>query len=226
MAFATTCHKFQGQTVPRGIKLIIDLRQVWIAAMAYVMLSRVMELKQVFIIGELNEKKIYPAPAALEELNRMNEVSINNNPSNWNNETFEGLKISSLNCRSIRSKIEDIRKDFELSFSDIICLSETWIEENDDLADLQMNDYILHANSAGRGKGLATYFKNGKFSHEVDRREDLQQISKFSSEKLDVVSIYRSKECKENLQDTLETIITKKKPTLLLGDFNICFRKK
>ena len=51
VAFATTCHKFQGQTVPRHLKLIIDLRHIWGPAMAYVMLSRVMELSQLFIAG-------------------------------------------------------------------------------------------------------------------------------------------------------------------------------
>ena len=78
--------------------------------MAYVMLSRVMELSQLFIVGELNEKKIYPDPKALEELKRMNEVSINRNPSSWNTEGIAGLKISSLNCCSLRSKFDDIKK--------------------------------------------------------------------------------------------------------------------
>ena len=49
--------------------------------MAYVMLSLVMELSLIFIIGEIKEKKIYPDPEALEELKKMNEVSIDNNPS-------------------------------------------------------------------------------------------------------------------------------------------------
>ena len=156
--------------------------------MAYVMLSRVMELSQLFIIGELNEKKIYPDPAALEELKRMNEISINNNPSNWNKETFRGLKISSLNCRSLRSKIEDIRKDYELCGSDIICLSETWLGEDDEVNDLQIEGYSLHVNSVGCGKGLATYFKGVKFSQEVDVKEEELQISKFTSKWLDIIS--------------------------------------
>ena len=47
VAFATTCHKFQGATVPRHVKLIIDIRHIWGPAMAYVMLSRVIELSQI-----------------------------------------------------------------------------------------------------------------------------------------------------------------------------------
>ena len=29
VSFATTCHKFQGQTVTRDLKLIIDMRRAW-----------------------------------------------------------------------------------------------------------------------------------------------------------------------------------------------------
>ena len=127
VAFATTSHKFQGQTVPRPLKLVIDMRHIWGPAMGYVMLSRAMELSQVSIVEGLNEKKIYPDPAALEEYKRMNKISLNNNPTNWNNIDLTALRISSLNCRSLRSKIEDIRKDYDLFMSDMICLSETWL---------------------------------------------------------------------------------------------------
>ena len=226
VAFATTCHKFQGQTVPRHLKLIIDLRHIWGPAMAYVMLSRVMELTQLFIIGELDEKKIYPDQSALEELRRMNEVSINNNPSIWNRERVRDVKISALNCRSLRSKINDIKKDFEFCISDMVCLSETWLNENDELMDLQIGNYSLHVNSIGCGKGLATYFRQEKFSHEFDIKENEIQISKFTSEELDVFSIYRSNNCQLNFEDVFEDLLVKDKPTLILGDMNICYQKQ
>ena len=41
-----------------GANLIIDMTHIWGPAMAYVMLSRVMQLSQLFIIGELHEEKI------------------------------------------------------------------------------------------------------------------------------------------------------------------------
>ena len=146
----------------------------------------------------------------------MNEGSIKNNPSNWNKENIQALKISSLNCRSLRSKIEDIRRDFELNFSVIICLSETWLQQDDNLVDLDICDFKLHVNSVGYGKGLATYYKQGKFKHEVDIKQDLLQVSKFKSEKLDIVSVYRSQDSKANLKDILEKLVTKKRPTLIL----------
>ena len=171
-------------------------------------------------------KKIYPDAAALNELKRMNEVSINNNPSNWDNDKIKGLKISALNCRSLRSKIYDIREDFELRQSDMICLSETWLNEGDELLDLQMDGYFLHVNSSGCGKGLATYFKICMFSHEIDVKTEEIQISKFTSKLLDVVSIYRSKECQLKFEDIFQNIVSKEKTTLILGDMNICYKKQ
>ena len=41
LAWAVTVHKFQGQTVASPQKVVIDLRSVFEAAQAYVMLSRV-----------------------------------------------------------------------------------------------------------------------------------------------------------------------------------------
>ena len=193
--------------------------------MAYVKLSRVMELSQIFIIGEIKEKKIYPDPEALAELKRMNEVSINNNPSNWNREGINGLKISSLNCRSLRSKIEDIRKDYELGFSDIICISETWLEQGENLVDLQLEGYALHVNSVGVGKGIATYLKKETFSPEIDITEPDIQISKFTSKNIDVVSVYRSNDCKLRFQDVFKNRISETKPTLIVGDMNICYQE-
>ena len=194
--------------------------------MAYVMLSRVMELSQLFIIGELNGKKIYPDPKALEELKRMNDASINNNPSSWNNPEVTGLKISVLNCGSLRSKVDDIRKDFELCQSDIICLSETWLDENDELLDLQIDNYSLHVNSVGRGKGVATYLRSNLFSPAMVIKEDELQVSMFTSIDIDVISVYRSNNCQLRFEDIFKTIVSKDKAILIVGDMNICYEKQ
>ena len=59
LAFAATAHKVQGQTVKKPNSLAIDLRSVRESAQAYVMLSRVQCLNQVFIIDCLPADKIY-----------------------------------------------------------------------------------------------------------------------------------------------------------------------
>ena len=40
------------------------------------------------------------------------------------------MKISSLNCRSLKKHQEDIMSDAVLLKSDIICLQETWLEND------------------------------------------------------------------------------------------------
>ena len=122
--------------------------------------------------------------------------------------------------------MEDIRRDFELCLSDMICLSETWLDETDELIGLQMDNYLLHVNSAGRGKGLATYYKKDLFIPEMDIKEEDLQISKFSSLELDVIAIYRSKNCKSSFKDIFENILSKDRATLILGDINICYEKQ
>ena len=72
----------------------------------------------------------------------------------------------------------------------MICLSETWLEETDELLDLQIDNYALHVNSVGRGKGLATYFIRDLFSPEINVKEEEIHLSKFTSIDLSGVSIY------------------------------------
>ena len=54
LAFAATVHKFQGQTVHKPMSLVVDLMSIKEPAQAYVMLSRVQELNQLFILEKLH----------------------------------------------------------------------------------------------------------------------------------------------------------------------------
>ena len=59
----------------------MDINSVFDDAQAYVMLSRVQQIEQVFILGELDESKIRTSRIALQELHRMKLVSLNSNPT-------------------------------------------------------------------------------------------------------------------------------------------------
>ena len=50
LCFAATAHKFQGQTIVKPLKLLVDLRSVFEAAQSYVMLSRVQSIDQLYIL--------------------------------------------------------------------------------------------------------------------------------------------------------------------------------
>ena len=95
---------------------------------------------------------MYPNQQALKELERLKETSLNNNPTEWEKNGSGVLKISSLNCRSLKKHYLDIISDELLLKSDVICLQETWLEENEITEDFLIPNYELHLNSRGKGK--------------------------------------------------------------------------
>ena len=134
-----------------------------------------------------------------------------------------GLKIAVLNCHSLEDKLIDIKKDKYLNFSDIICLSETWLKTDEEKEELKIDGYQLHLNSYGteRGKGLAVYYKNEKFSFSKSVKMSNLQVSSFTTHDLEVVAVYRSANC-QNAKDVILPFITQEKNIIICGDFNIC----
>ena len=82
LCYAVTCHKFQGQEVPKPDKVAMQMEKVFQPAMAYVMLSIVPSLEQLFIINSLPTKMIKANEHALQELRRMERIALNMNLPN------------------------------------------------------------------------------------------------------------------------------------------------
>ena len=163
---------------------------------------------------------------ALAELNRLDNISLNKNPTTWEKNDDEVIRISSLNCRSLKKHCEDIAKDDHLMKSDIICLNETWTENDDITDDLLIPDYELHLNSKGKGKGVATYYKKSKFKHSSDIKDDLMQLTKFTSQMFDIISLYRSQRGDyDKLNEYIDSLMSEGKPLLIIGDLNCCYLK-
>ena len=102
LSFSSTAHKVQGATVHKPRKAIISTTDTFAAAMIYVELSRVCARSQIYFLDEFNETKMHPNSKALEELERLNSISLNYNPSEWCKVNDGELRISSLNCRSLK----------------------------------------------------------------------------------------------------------------------------
>ena len=120
------------------------------------------------------------------------------------------MKISFLNCRSLHQ-------------SDILILTETWLEENQTLRDeYDISGYISNLNILGRGRGITTYFKT-PYKHKENANSEGYSITKIESEKMDVIGIYRSQEGNvTSLITKLKSLITAGNTTVVGGDFNIC----
>ena len=224
VAQAITAHKIQGQTIPQPLKVALDLASIFDDAQGYVMLSRVEDLEQVFILDCIKEEKLRPSAKALAELAAMNERSINQNPIPWKQKKGNSLKIASLNCMNLRNNFEDILCDETILESTLVAFSETWLTKGENLP---IDGYDAHFNSIGPGKGIAIYYKKDIFKHVIDIEKEKMQLTKMESLEMTVIAVYRSEQGNsvELLQHIIELIPPRGK-TIICGDFNICYLSK
>ena len=125
--------------------------------------------------------------------------------------------------------IEDVRSDPALLQSDILCLQETWLHPGEEEGEqYYLEGFQGHFTCVGQGKGVAVYVKNktANFSyHEI--REPFIQLGKVSLDDVDIITIYRSQE--EPLfraKHFLKEFINFEKTTLVIGDFNVCPKRR
>ena len=131
LAYAITAHKIQGQTIQKPLKVAFDIDSCFEEAQGYVMLSRVQELDQVYILNKFDPKKLYPSRKALNELTRMNKISINANPGLWGKKEETVVKVVSLNCAGLKPHFPDLKSDDHLLKANIIHLLKTSMNEDD-----------------------------------------------------------------------------------------------
>ena len=163
----------------------------------------------------------------MEEIKRLEKVSINNILSSWDKPArSQVLKISFLNTRSVLRKFGNIQADVSLLQSDIMILGETWISNDlEHTTDFQLEKFDSHFNNSGRGKGLAVFSKLGRMKI-TDHNEENINISKIEGADLNIIAIYRSKEGNVNrLIGKLEELIEISKTTVIIGDMNLCNKK-
>ena len=221
LSFALTCHKIQGITIKFPRKVSVDLRSVWGASQAYVMLGRVQKLSQLYIIGSLPRSKIYCDSFALDELSRMKKRSLNENSNSWEQQSNNYLKIAYHNIHSLQNKISDIHADKIFAYSDVLILGETWIMDQDTPS---LENFDVSPNNIGRGKGLVVYYKKDMVRVDQIHTDEHLQMSVALHNKIDIIGFYRSGEDR-NFTLVLENWIQPRKSYLLIGDMNICSRR-
>ena len=228
LGYSCTGHKSQGSTISEPDPVVTDLRKSFLKSMCYVICSRTETKEQLYILGKLptGRNAFNCNPNALDEVNQLTDISLNKNPSSWFKD-IEGLKISCLNVRSLSKHFEDLKVDFSMLKSNILVLTETWIPPNTNDAQFQLEDfYPPIINSIGRGKGLCIYYDNEEFAEECNANGENFQITKITSENLDVIGVYRSENGnKTELISNLQEILSPTKDTVILGDFNIDYLK-
>ena len=224
LAHANTAHKFQGQTVPYPETVVMNINSVFEAGQAYVMLSRIQCMEQLFILKGLDPSKIRASPSALNELKRLKDISFNTNPSPWHENSDTAIKIASLNCAGLVPHLQDIRKDSKLLNAKVIHLVETSLSPDAETENMNIDGFHGSFTNVGNGKGLVTYVQDDcQCVYEKDDISQTLQITKFYVGTVATISVYRSSN--HSIEDTckkLKSIIDEDRTILISGDFSIC----
>ena len=217
LAFASTAHKVQGLTIKKPNSLVVDLRSVRENAQAYVILSRVQSLDQIYILEALCPQKITACTKAISELTRMMKLAINENFSLHNT-------IISCNIRSLNKNFEDLIQASAYKSAKVLCVQETWLDASDfGLSLLENKDWSQNNVCLGRGRGISTFYKKN-FEWIADIKSDSFQMTLIKSKELDVVNVYRSNDAvSDEFIAKLSELLHPKKQTIITGDFNLCY---
>ena len=170
---------------------------------------------------------IWDTKNALEELNRLEKISLNRNPSMWMNDDQLGvLRICSLNCAGLQAHFEDIKADERIQKADVLLLQETSLNvDNNDNFELTSHPIQFHVRD-GRGKGVSVYMKQ-RYAGKTMYKEEGFQIAGFSMEELAILNIYRSStSSKEAFCDKLLEVIDSTRVQMIFGDFNVCGQRE
>ena len=132
LSWACTAHKVQGMTTD---KVVVNLDNIFSPGQAYVALSRVTSMIGLYIDvseGKDIEPKIYGDKDV--------ESAIKDMPRLFDNATGDAVTprtqycdVILFNVQSLHRNVEEIRADRRFNSTDIICLTETWLQKGDSL---------------------------------------------------------------------------------------------
>jgi hypothetical protein len=138
----------QGATICKPEKILADLNETFQAAMSYVILSRIMCIDQLMLL-DFDQSKIYCNELAKNEAQKLRERAINRLSTEWNTPSRGAIKISTLNIRSLRKHAADLKNDHFLGQSDIITLTETWLDSDPTEQFGKYSSFCLNKGSKG-----------------------------------------------------------------------------
>ena len=202
--------------------MFADLNETFGAAMCYVILSRIMCLEQL-LLTSFNPAKIYCNENAKAEALRIKERALNKQCNAWDEKESRHVKISTLNIRSLQKHFKDLKDDYFLQQSDIICVNETWL-----VSDLDSNFEGFHSHYLNKkSKGVALYSRvSPEIVEKVHNGVMSMIIARYKM--FDVLSVYRFSDS-SNLQEATNHVtqhIDFSRAVIVLGDFNIDLLKQ
>ena len=224
LAHAVTAHKVQGQSIQHPLSVVMDINSTFEAAQSYVMLSRIQRLDQLYILNALHPSKLRISRIALTELERLESISMNENPPIWKQKNENLWKVAMLNCAGLKPHVEDIKADYNLLHSDILFLVETSLLSNDEV---QIDGYEPYLHNISRGRGMAAFSRMNGFLFLQEIKYIGIHIIKYRKSDVCLLSVYRSSNGNVGLLvESLLKLLQEESCALIMGDFNICNEKK
>ena len=217
LSWASTVHKVQGVTIPKGTNVICHGDKLQ-NGMAYVMFSRSESMDNVFLTDDFELDMIRCVPSALIENKKLEQRSI------VSKEKAKKFNIFYANAWNLNDHMLDIQTDIHANQSDLICLVETWMDPDQPL---QWAGKDLHHASLGNGKGVCVYAPQRNEDYifnEAMVHQNYQIISFILMDKIQLFIVYLNHPINESLivevAQYLESIIDDKYSLLCIGDFN------
>ncbi|CAF4666955.1 unnamed protein product, partial [Rotaria socialis] len=232
LSWAMTIHKAQGITVDQ---VVVSTKDMFGTGMGYTALSRVRTLEGLFLI-DLHSDKFYCNEKIDGVISQMKQMK---KKENILKQSHESINILFHNIEGLKFNFNVFTNHYITQKADLICLTQTWIKDNDDKETFNMNGYkLIHksglssfigghtVNSENRG-GIAIYFRETLSIKEIqsDKILNFGQIT-FEIENFNITIIlcYRSSEQSKidfltNLTNSIQEIGIDKR-IFLIGNFN------
>ena len=229
LAWAVTIHKVQGQTTEKAVISMKGLK----TAMAYVALSRVTTLEGLYIIN-FDPSKIFCNEDIETNVAKMSTCDLSNANPLLELDHNKHFIIVHHNIQSLRAHIEDLKNNTQLRKAHVICLSETWLTDYNDMEELSIDGYTLETLNVGRFRGVAMYIQNS-INYSVlplmSNDCDTLVIRTYGATNMLIGVIYKppntthTKFCTEMSNITAQTELLETNHAVFVGDFNIDLMK-
>ena len=127
-----------------------------------------------------------------------------------------------MNTLSLREHIEDVKGDFGLMDSHVICLQETWLNSKEETFErYDFPDHNVIFNSVGRGKGIITLYSD-EFGFVADVKHRDFQMTRIESSLFSIINVYRSAQADSAFITSLVNQIDLQNNVIVCGDFSFC----
>ena len=205
------------QTFPDGHKVIIKWDRCLQSGMAYVMLSRSRNSKDIAITGQFNPSQIRcnSESKLMCDFLALPERSPTSTANNFM--MTQNLTLCCLNIQSLNANLADLLADDLVLSADILIFSETYLESGFPVPQIHPKFLLDEHIKDGRGRGLSIYSCDNNTHFQLH-----QSLIKFSLPVLgfSVIGLYRTHQTSVlTFVDNLMNCITAE-TALIMGDFN------